>query len=165
MSSQASVTAISAISPRVDAAEAAIQVSNAINSAQSAKSKADAVSTASVHHNKPASATQSAAAVSAAQSAAQSAATQSTSAAATENSENNPNLPLGLLLSVSPPSAGNTSASSDYVVLQDALRSGNLAAAQQAYMRLQDDLQLDGAKAALTAAATATKSNPLDVTA
>lgn len=52
----------------------------------------------------------------------------------------NSHLPLGLLLSISPPSTSNAQASSDYVDLQNALRIGNLAAAQQAYIRLEGDL-------------------------
>jgi len=53
-----------------------------------------------------------------------------------------PNLPLGLLLSTARPSATNSSAGTDYADLQNALRAGNLSAAQQAYRRLQNDLLL-----------------------
>lgn len=53
-----------------------------------------------------------------------------------------PRLPLGLLLSTASPPSGNVMASSDYSDMETALRSDNLAAAQQAYLRLQSDLQL-----------------------
>jgi hypothetical protein len=51
-------------------------------------------------------------------------------------------LPLGLLMSVSQPSGSNFQAGVDYAELRNALRSDNLAAAQQAYTRLQSDLLL-----------------------
>jgi hypothetical protein len=51
-------------------------------------------------------------------------------------------LPQGLLISVSAPSSSNSQATSDYRALRTALQSGNLTAAQQAYTRLQIDLEL-----------------------
>lgn len=51
-----------------------------------------------------------------------------------------PNLPVGLLLSVSQPSSSNSTATTDYDQMQNDLRSGNVTAAQQAYLRLQTDL-------------------------
>jgi hypothetical protein len=51
-------------------------------------------------------------------------------------------LPLGLLLSVSRPPSTNATAGSDYAALQEALRTDNLGAARQAYLRLQSDLQV-----------------------
>jgi len=53
-----------------------------------------------------------------------------------------PNLPLGLLLTVNRPTVNDAPASADYADLQSALRTGNLASAQQAYLRLQSDLIL-----------------------
>ena len=52
------------------------------------------------------------------------------------------NLPLGLLLSVGQPSGSNNQANTDYQSLRNALFSGNLAAAQKAYSRLQSDLEM-----------------------
>jgi hypothetical protein len=51
-------------------------------------------------------------------------------------------MPLGVLLTVSRPAAGNLLAGEDYSNLENELRSGNLAGAQQAYLRLQSDLML-----------------------
>jgi hypothetical protein len=51
-------------------------------------------------------------------------------------------LPEGLLLSVSAPAPSNSQATVDYRSLRTALQSGNLTAAQQAYTRLQIDLEL-----------------------
>jgi len=62
----------------------------------------------------------------------------------------NPRLPLGLLLAVPPPASDNSAASSDYVAMQDALRANNLSAAQQAYQRLQGDLDMDPAAVSAT---------------
>jgi hypothetical protein len=45
-------------------------------------------------------------------------------------------------MSVSRPTTNNTEATADYQDLQSALRIGNLAVAQQAYVRLQSDLVL-----------------------
>jgi hypothetical protein len=75
------------------------------------------------------------------------------SSAASSTSSASSRLPLGLLLSVSPPPSSNASASSDYVKMQDALRTNNLAAAQQAYQSLQSDLTLDPAALAATTTA------------
>ena len=50
--------------------------------------------------------------------------------------------PLGVLEMVSPPSASNNLANSDYRALRNAIWSGNPAAAQAAYKRLQTDLAL-----------------------
>ena len=52
------------------------------------------------------------------------------------------NVPLGLLLTISPPTANNIQATADYKLLRDALQSGRLASAQQAYLRLQSDVLL-----------------------
>jgi len=57
-------------------------------------------------------------------------------------------LPMSLLLSVSRPSSSNGSATTDYDAMQSDLRSGNLAAAQQAYLRLQTDLLMTQASSA-----------------
>ena len=51
-------------------------------------------------------------------------------------------LPLGLLQSVAQPPASNAQAGLDYHDLRTALDSDNLAAAQQAYLRLQTDLYM-----------------------
>ena len=51
-------------------------------------------------------------------------------------------LPEGLLRSITAPASSNSQATVDYRALRTALQSGNLAAAQQAYTRLQIDLQL-----------------------
>ncbi len=51
-------------------------------------------------------------------------------------------LTMGLLMSVSQPSGGNSDASLDYQSLRIALESDNLSAAQTAYERLQSDLLL-----------------------
>jgi hypothetical protein len=56
-----------------------------------------------------------------------------------------------LLLSVGQPSAGNVVASLDYQHMRMALNSGNLVAAQQAYLRLQSDLLLSSPAQAATA--------------
>jgi hypothetical protein len=45
-------------------------------------------------------------------------------------------------LTINRPSANDAPASADYANLEDALRAGNLASAQQAYVRLQSDLLL-----------------------
>jgi hypothetical protein len=45
-------------------------------------------------------------------------------------------------LSVNRPASQDIQASSDYDTMQNALRSNNLTAAQQAYLRLQNDLVL-----------------------
>ena len=50
--------------------------------------------------------------------------------------------PLGLLEMVTPPSASNNLANSDYRALRNAIWTGNPAAAQAAYKRLQTDLAL-----------------------
>ena len=47
---------------------------------------------------------------------------------------------MGLLESVTQPAASNAQAALDYHDLRTNLDSGNLAAAQQAYLRLQTDL-------------------------
>jgi hypothetical protein len=52
------------------------------------------------------------------------------------------NVPLGLLLTISPPTANNIQATADYKLLRGALQSGNLTGAQQAYLRLQSDVLL-----------------------
>jgi hypothetical protein len=65
-------------------------------------------------------------------------------------------LPEGLLLSVSQPSSSNSEATSDYRDMRTALQSGNLNAAQQAYTRLQIDLELTYAAHSSTLAASAT---------
>jgi hypothetical protein len=70
------------------------------------------------------------------------------------------NLPLGLLQSVNQPPANNATASLDYHDLRIALQSGNLAAAQQAYLRLQNDLTLP--YPTLTGTATTAVGNVLD---
>jgi len=64
------------------------------------------------------------------------------SAPATAPSPVQPNLPLGLLLTVNRPSANDAPASADYADMELALRAGNVASAQQAYVRLQSDLLL-----------------------
>lgn len=87
------------------------------------------------------------------------------SSGASSASSVNPQLPLGLLLSVSPPPSSNASASSDYVAMQDALRTNNLPAAQQAYQRLQSDLTLDPAALAATSAVNTGKLSPPEATA
>jgi len=51
-------------------------------------------------------------------------------------------LPLGVLMSATPPSASNTQATLDYLDLRNALQSGNLTVAQQAYQRLQSDTEI-----------------------
>lgn len=51
-------------------------------------------------------------------------------------------LPLGMLLTVTRPATSSTLAGTDYADLQNALRTGNIAVAQQAYIRLQNDLLL-----------------------
>lgn len=51
-------------------------------------------------------------------------------------------LPLGILESANQPAASNFQANLDYDDLKTALQSGNLAAAQQAYMRMQSDVEL-----------------------
>lgn len=61
----------------------------------------------------------------------------SVAAAATQK-----DLPLGLLQSVSKPDTKNGQATLDYQTLRLALESGNMTAAQQAYLRLQNDLSL-----------------------
>jgi len=65
-------------------------------------------------------------------------------------------LPEGLLLSVSQPSSSNSEATSDYRDLRIALQSGNLTAAQQAYTRLQIDLELTYAAQSSSVATSAT---------
>jgi hypothetical protein len=62
----------------------------------------------------------------------------------------NPHLPLGLLLAVAPPASDNSAAGSDYMAMQDALRTNNLSAAQQAYQRLQGDLEMNPAAVSAT---------------
>jgi hypothetical protein len=70
------------------------------------------------------------------------------------------NLPLGLLLTVRQPTANNVQAGEDYQNLQNDLRSGNLSAAQQAYLRLQTDLLMTN-----SAATTASNGGALNATA
>jgi hypothetical protein len=47
-----------------------------------------------------------------------------------------------MLLTVTRPATSSTLAGTDYADLQNALRTGNIAVAQQAYIRLQNDLLL-----------------------
>jgi hypothetical protein len=63
-------------------------------------------------------------------------------------------VPLGVLQTVSAPASSDMVASLDYHDMRMALQSGNLATAQQAYLRLQGDLNLHQA-AAITAASSA----------
>ena len=91
--------------------------------------------------------------------------TQAAASASPPTASANPNLPLGLLLSVGPPPSGNSVASSDYVAMQNALRTDNLVAAQQAYMRLQSDLQMDPTAEPATGAATSAQGGVLNVVA
>jgi hypothetical protein len=51
-------------------------------------------------------------------------------------------LPEGLLMSVNAPTSSNSQATADYRDLRAALQSGDLTAAQQAYTRMQIDLEL-----------------------
>jgi len=51
-------------------------------------------------------------------------------------------VPLGVLQTVSEPAASDMVASLDYHALRMALQSGNFTVAQQAYLRLQGDLNL-----------------------
>lgn len=76
-----------------------------------------------------------------------------------------PSIPLGLLMAVQRPSADNATASTDYAALANALRSGNLASAQQAYRRLQNDLLLAGATLTASNNASAHAASRLNVTA
>jgi len=64
-----------------------------------------------------------------------------------------PNLPVGLLLSTNRPAASNSTANTDYDQMQNDLRAGNVAAAQQAYLRLQTDLLMTQNAPATTGAA------------
>lgn len=82
------------------------------------------------------------------------------SVAQTPPANTQPGLPLGFLLSVSRPASSNTVANTDYLDMQNALHSGNLAAAQQAYLRLQTDLL-----AAYSSAATAVNGGNLNASA
>lgn len=83
-------------------------------------------------------------------------ATQSTSTAksvsnsARSTAASPTSVPLGILLAVPQPSASNTLATSDYHQLHLDLVTDNLAAAQQAYLRLQNDLVFDPANRQLS---------------
>jgi hypothetical protein len=57
-------------------------------------------------------------------------------------------LPMGLLLSVNPPAAGNSLATADYQAMRQALLVDSTAAAQRAYLRLQSDLLMGSSAAA-----------------
>ena len=86
-------------------------------------------------------------------------------AAPSAPSSTQPNLPLGLLLTVNRPSASDAPASGDYADLENALRAGNLASAQQAYVRLQNDLVLAHPTQTASGSAVAATSASLDVVA
>jgi hypothetical protein len=75
---------------------------------------------------------------------------QPTGLSAAQNSQPSApqSLPFGLLESASQPSANNVQASLDYDDLRTALTSGNLTAAQQAYLRMQSDLLMSHPAAA-----------------
>ena len=77
----------------------------------------------------------------------------------------NGNVPLGLLLSVNRPSGANVQASTAYADLETDLRTGNLAAAQQAYLRLQSDLLLTSPAPAAAASAAAAPGGQLNTVA
>ena len=137
MSSAASVAAVAAPS-RGDSASWVAQ-SAVARHAQTPKASSHVVQTSAAQHVAPAP-------------------------AAPVGSSIDPRLPLGLLLSVSPPAAGDVSASSDYEAMETALRTDNLVAAQQAYTRLQTDLQLTSSTASAIASAQS-KSEALNVVA
>jgi hypothetical protein len=67
-------------------------------------------------------------------------------------------IPLGVLLSVSRPPSSESMASTDYQAMELALRADNIAGAQQAYQRLQNDLVLAQTSDAGTSSASAPNS-------
>lgn len=75
------------------------------------------------------------------------------------NSSTAQGVPVSLLMSVSRPTGNNMRANLDYEALKEAMGSGNLTAAQQAYVRLQTDLLL------ATGGNAATGGNQLNATA
>lgn len=75
------------------------------------------------------------------------------------------NLPLDVLMSTSRPTAKSGPVVNDYEDLQGALRSGNLQAAQQAYLRLQHDLLLASPSEGTASTGTAGSSVSLDAVA
>jgi hypothetical protein len=87
------------------------------------------------------------------------AASASPAAAQSTASAGAANVPLGLMLSVSEPSASNKLATADYQDLRNALLSGSVATAQQAYLRLQTDLLMMTS----TASGTSSTVTPLNV--